>query len=78
MALNSSFLSRRSILNLFFWCEVNIPSRDPSVGPGDWATIVHRNFEQSGGNMSHLTALASYYFSHLIVPSKGPISVEAS
>jgi hypothetical protein len=70
------FLSITPIyLESFFWYEVNIPNRDSSIGPGDWATIVHRNFEQSGGNMSHLTALPSH--SHLIVPSKCPISVEA-
>jgi hypothetical protein len=43
---------------------------DRSVGPDDWAAIVHRDLKESGGNVSYLAALASYYFSHLVMASK--------
>ncbi|KAI9510211.1 hypothetical protein F5148DRAFT_1147755 [Russula earlei] len=46
--------------------------RDHSVSPSDWASIVHQELRQTAGNTTYLTALASHYFSHLIVAFRNP------
>ncbi|KAI0256142.1 hypothetical protein BJV78DRAFT_441173 [Lactifluus subvellereus] len=46
--------------------------RSSSVSPDDWAAIVHQELKQNGGNLTHLTALASHYLTHLIIAFRNP------
>ncbi|KAF8329173.1 uncharacterized protein EI90DRAFT_3125511 [Cantharellus anzutake] len=45
---------------------------DRSASPYDWAATVHQELGQNDGNAKGLTALASYYLSHLVIAFRNP------
>ncbi|KAF8318592.1 uncharacterized protein EI90DRAFT_2697383 [Cantharellus anzutake] len=45
---------------------------DRSASPYDWAATVHQELGQNDGNATGLTALASYYLSHLVIAFRNP------
>jgi hypothetical protein len=36
----------------------------------DWAEAVYEELSQNGGNISHLTGLATYYLNNLVIPCR--------
>ncbi|KAH9963117.1 hypothetical protein BC827DRAFT_1193455 [Russula dissimulans] len=45
---------------------------DHPASPSDWAAIVYQELSQNNGNTTYLTALASYYLSHLVIAFRNP------
>jgi hypothetical protein len=43
------------------------------MNPDDWADAVHVEIKANNVDASHLTQLASYYLSHLVIPCKSSL-----
>ncbi|KAH9992252.1 hypothetical protein BJV74DRAFT_404162 [Russula compacta] len=52
--------------------SVNALENDRSISPDHWAAAVHRELSQNGGDISHLTGLATFYLYRLVIPFINP------
>ena len=50
--------------------QVNALNSNRTMSPDDWASFVHQELQNKGGNLSCLTDLASHYLSHLVIACK--------